>query len=123
MRKVAIFAALTVLAGSAPAVAATLSTVQGAVSVSSGGGFQRVASGTQVQPGDRVNVSQGGSARISYDNGCTLVLDQPGLYHVPGDPTCTQPGTFPSTTQLAVGAAVAVGVGVAIYLATKDSSP
>ena len=121
--KFAVLAVAAVLTATAPAIGATFDSVNGRVTASSGGGFQQVASGTQVQPGQRVNVSQGGSARITYDNGCTLVLDQPGLYDVPTDPNCAGGAPGFSPAQIAIGAAVAVGVGVIIYQATKSSSP
>jgi hypothetical protein len=114
--RVALLAVAAFLATSVSATAATFTGLQGDVTVNRGRGFQQASTGSQVQPGDRVMLKQQSYARITYDNGCTILLEQPGLYDVPTDPVCDTPVVIP----LALGAGVAIGLG--IYFATKDNS-
>src|SRR5262245_60322053 len=113
---VALLSVVAFLTTSISAIAATFSAVQGDVAVNRGRGFQQALAGSEVQPGDRVMVKRASNARITYENGCTIVLEQPGLYDVPNEPPCEGAMLLP------LGAA-AVAVGVGIYFATKSSDP
>lgn len=68
------------LAGSA-AWAATIEPVNGEVSVNQGQGFKKLDSAFEAMVGDAVMVSPGGSAKVSYADGCTIGL-KPGAVMV-----------------------------------------
>jgi len=68
------------LAGSA-ASAATIERVNGDVSVNQGQGFKRLDSAFEAKVGDAVMVSPGGSAKVSYADGCAIEL-KPGAVMV-----------------------------------------
>ena len=61
--------------------AATIQTIQGQVSVNQGQGFHQIDGAMDVKPGDSVLVSPGGSATVSYADGCNVGL-QPGAVMV-----------------------------------------
>lgn len=103
------------------ACAASVTSLEGQVLRGEASGFNPLAVGQTVQTGDRVLVREGARARIVFDNGCVLVLDQPGVHTLPEAPVCGAGVLQPPN--LIVGAAIAAGVGVAIYAATKPSSP
>jgi hypothetical protein len=81
---------------------------QGNVLVSTGGEFTQPASGQVLSAGDRVMVSEGGSATLTYGNGCRKALSTPGVYTL--TPDCNAAGArgAPGT-----GAMVGIAVGVA----------
>ena len=68
------------LAGSA-AWAATVEPVTGEVSLNQGQGFKKLASAFEAKVGDAVMVSPGGSAKVSYADGCAVNL-KPGAVMV-----------------------------------------
>lgn len=68
------------LAGSA-AWAATIEPVTGEVSLNQGQGFKKLDSALEAKVGDAVMVSPGGSAKVSYADGCTIGL-KPGAVMV-----------------------------------------
>jgi hypothetical protein len=57
--------------------AATIEPVQGNLSVNQGQGFQPITSRVDVNVGDTLMVGPGGSATVTYDDGCTVKV-QPG---------------------------------------------
>lgn len=81
----------------------------GNVLVSTGGEFAQVASGHALNPGDRVLVSEGGSATLTYGNGCQKLLGQPGVYTISAECAVAATGNGPSA---GVIAGVAGGVAV-----------
>src|SRR5262245_922199 len=117
--RLALVAVTSLLATSISAMGATFTGIQGDVTVNRGRGFQQAATGSEVQPGDLVALKQQSYARITYDNGCTIVLEQPGLYDVPNDPVCGAPALIP----LGIGAGVAIGLGIYYATRDKDSPP
>jgi hypothetical protein len=68
------------LAGSA-ASAATIEPVKGDISVNQGQGFKKVDAAFEAKVGDAVMVSPGGSAKVSYADGCAIEL-KPGAVMV-----------------------------------------
>lgn len=68
------------LAGSA-AWAATIEPVNGDVSVNQGQGFKKLDAAFEAKVGDAVMVSPGGSAKVSYADGCAIAL-KPGAVMV-----------------------------------------
>lgn len=99
------------------AAAATLSTVQGTVLVNRGKGFRTASQGGEVQTGDNIMARPGGSATVTFPNGCTMRVDPGTVFTVPPMDHCLL-AAAPIET-IAVGAA-AIGAGV--YLLTKKSS-
>ncbi len=61
-------------------------------------------------------VSPNSNVRLTYENGCSVVLEQEGIYTLPEQPACDG---HAHATHYAIGAAVIVGVGAGIYFATK----
>ena len=116
------------------AEAAVLSSLDGAVTVNSGNGFQPASIGSSLAPGDRVRTNEG-SANILYDNGCTttvgpqqvaIVYWQPPVCHVGGlkdGPVAVEPAA--EDNPLLVGgfvAGTAIGIAVAIGSSNKHQS-
>ena len=111
-----------------PAFAATLGSVQGVVMVNRGNGYQTVQGTVQLNPGDVVVVNPGGSAQLSYADGCSVQV-QVGAVVTVGEqsPCATQttgpqgPGFAPpgglGIFLLSVGVA---GGAVAYLLSTND---
>jgi hypothetical protein len=104
---------LAISLGATPALSATLQEVQGPVLVSSGGGFQRVGSGTPVGVGTRVMVRPGGSAVVVHSDGCREVVG-PGEVVSVGSLCQTNQFGDSSLATFAVGAAV-IGGGIALF--------
>ncbi len=67
------------------AQAVTLSDVQGIVSADRGKGFQHVAIGAQLGPGDRIRTGEG-SVSVVYENGCASRVGPNQLVVVPSSP-------------------------------------
>jgi hypothetical protein len=57
--------------------AATVQPLQGQVSINQGQGFHQIAGAAELKAGDSVIVSPGGTATVSYADGCNVGL-QPG---------------------------------------------
>jgi len=68
------------VAGSA-ASAATIAPVKGDVSVNQGQGFKKLNAAFEAKVGDAVMVSPGGSAKVSYADGCAIEV-KPGAVMV-----------------------------------------
>jgi hypothetical protein len=113
----------------APACAATLGSVQGSVMVNRGSGYQSVVGGTELKPGDVVVVNPGGSAQLSYPDGCNVAV-QVGAVVTVGEqsPFATQ-ASGPQEGILGGGTGIfllSVGVAggaVAYLLATDKDKP
>ncbi len=118
----------------ASAQAATLTNIEGAVTVSQGSGFQQAVAGAQVAPGDRIR-TKSGSAEILYPNGCAVrvgpkqlvtVLASPppcpasggGLKDGPVAAAAPGDGTF-----LIGGLMIASGIGIGIAVSNNNNSP
>jgi hypothetical protein len=102
---------------SAPAIAASLTGVQGVVLVNRGNGYQAAFGGSELKPGDVVVVNPGGTAQISYGDGCSVPLAVGAVVTVSAQSPCAgqagNPGG-PGTEFFADGPAIALlGVGVA----------
>jgi hypothetical protein len=61
--------------------AASIQSIQGEVSVNQGQGFHQINGAVEVKAGDSVMVSPGGSATVSYADGCNVDL-HPGAVMV-----------------------------------------
>jgi hypothetical protein len=115
---------------STSAIAAALGAVQGTVMVNRGGGYQPVYGPTELSPGDVVVVNPGGSAQISYSDGCNVPVEVGGVVTVGAQSPCATQATGLGGPGLGSPGIFALGVGVAagtvgIFLATandKDKS-
>ena len=104
------------------AQAATLTNVEGYVSVSDGGAFHQASAGEALAPGYRIRTSAGSSASVAYENGyvaqvgpeqVSLVLSDPPAPGIPAanaGPSGVEIGSIISSGGLvAAGAAGAAG--------------
>lgn len=108
------------LAGSA-ASAATIAPVKGDVSVNQGQGFKKLDAAFEAKVGDAVMVSPGGSAKVSYADGCTIEL-KPGAVMVIAALSPCASGSYAdendhndNTGALVFGAVTAGVTGFVIY--------
>ena len=84
---------------------ATLEGEQGEVMVNRGGGYRFVSGSVELKPSDMIIANSGGSAQLSYDGGCTVLLEAGAVITVAEQPPCL-------TTQGAADASLrACGVG------------
>src|SRR5438105_2406372 len=91
-RAISISVIAALMAGSAQAV--VLSSVEGVVSVSHGGGFGPALSGASVAPGDRIRTGDG-SVSIVYENGCAANVGPHRLVAVAyAAPGCSSGGSL-----------------------------
>ena len=112
------------------AQAATLEGVQGEVMVNRGGGYRFVSGTVELKPGDMVIANSGGSAQLSYNGGCTVLLEAGAVITVAEQPPCltTQASAAPTTPGLTPGAlaigavVVGAGVGAAVLLGNEDKA-
>lgn len=116
--------------GAVQASAAVVYVNEGTASVSTGEGFRPIASGTEVGPGNKVIVSQGGSVTVVYSPSCQetvgsgqVVTVQPEIpclqaSNSTGSPASAASGALgvPSSTLVIGGLVVAGGVGLAVGL-------
>jgi hypothetical protein len=105
--------------------AATLEPGQGDLSVNQGQGFQPVNSRVETKVGDSVMVGAGGTATLTYDDGCTVTV-QPGSVTTiaPLSPCASgsnaQTGdNTNSTGGLILGAAALGALGLGVYGITQ----
>lgn len=113
-----------------PAQAAQLIDIQGKVLVNRGTGFQRAIGMSELQPGDRVMATGGGSARIVYSAACSATVSSGTAVIVRAKAPCA--GGDASTTNvptdtLVIGALVAGGVAAGAFAlgghGSSSSSP
>ncbi|PZO06768.1 MAG: hypothetical protein DCF27_12080 [Lysobacteraceae bacterium] len=89
--------------------AATLSAQQGTVLVNQGDEFITASEAQPLLAGDRVMVMEGGSAEITFTDGCVLPLESGSLLEVPALSTCA--GTVASVQSIGPSYAEALGGG------------
>lgn len=87
--------------------AATLSAQQGTVLVNQGDEFITASEAQPLLAGDRVMVMEGGSAEITFTDGCVLPLESGSLLDVPALSTCA--GTVASVQSIGPSYAEALG--------------
>ena len=88
IRTAAILAALFAAPAFAADSVATLSAQQGTVLVNQGDEFVTATESQALLAGDRVMVMEGGSAEITFADGCVLPLTSGSLVDVPEISTC-----------------------------------
>jgi hypothetical protein len=115
----------------ASAHAATLTNVEGAVSINRGDGYVPVVNGATVGPGDRVRTLKG-SVNVVYENGCPVKVGPHEVVLVQAAaPGCTPAGGLKDGfvapapelgPWFGVGVAVAFGAGVGAAIASTTTS-
>ena len=105
---IALIAALA-FSGTALAVepVGALSTQEGTVLVNQGEEFVTASDAQVLNPGDRVMVMEGGSATVTFADGCVLPLEAGSLIVVPAQSTCA--GAVATTEKVGPSYAQAVG--------------
>ena len=91
-RGVAAFIAAVAL--SLSSFAATVMPEQGIVLVNHGNGYENATGPTAVNPGDIVVVNPGGSAQITYPDGCTVPVAVGAIVTVGAQSPCTTQGSM-----------------------------
>jgi len=114
--------ASAVLVGS-PCWAATVAPGSGDLSINHGQGFKPVTSAAQAKVGDSVMVSPGGTATLTYDDGCKVDV-RPGavMTVAPLSPCAARSNAQdgdPNWGGWAVGLATAAALGFGVYEATR----
>ncbi len=105
----------------AQASAATVNINEGAVSVSRGAGFSPVGSGAQVSPGNKVLVSEGGSATIVFSLACEMQVSSGQVVTIPAEAPCTGLSPLSDTAYVVGGLLVGGGAIAAIALSGGGS--
>ena len=106
MRRVGALALVILSVFLCPAVfAATVASVQGKVSISRGSGYEPVSGPTQVNVGDTVMASPGGSARVVYNDQCSVAVKPGRIVAIAPEPPCKKTASFdPYGMRMNVGA-------------------
>ena len=106
MRRVGALALVLLTVFLCPAVfAATVASVQGKVSISRGSGYEPVSGPTQVNVGDTVMASPGGSARVVYNDQCSVAVKPGRIVAIAPEPPCKKTASFdPYGMRMNVGA-------------------
>ena len=126
MKKLAFVLLAAAAAVSAPAFAqdttATLRVDNGSAMASDGGQFETANTGRALDAGDKVMVNPDSKVTLVYGNDCTMVLDAPGVYTVPG--ACSR-AAWARTGSPGKSALVIVGAGLigAAVLESMDKTP
>ncbi len=107
IRTAAILAALFAAPAFAAGSVATLSAQQGTVLVNQGDEFVTATESQALLAGDRVMVMEGGSAEITFADGCVLPLTSGSLVDVPETSTCA--GAVANVQNIGPSYAQAVG--------------
>jgi len=95
MRRVGALALVILSVFLCPAVfAATVASVQGKVSISRGSGYEPVSGPTQVNVGDTVLASPGGSARVVYNDQCSVAVKPGRIVAIAPEPPCKKTASF-----------------------------
>jgi hypothetical protein len=123
-----VITAVVSLAVSGAASAATVTAVQGKVSINRGAGFKPVAGGTGAAAGDRVMVGKDSAGQIVYENGCTVEVAAGQVITVAAKPPCGAAGadagflTGGGAAPVIVGVAVVAGAVAAIASSNDDDN-
>lgn len=86
---------------------------QGQVMTSQGGEFVPAETGTVLQPGDRIMVTEGSGASVFYDDACVGDYSQPGVHTIARRCDAPVASSASGISPAATVGLVAVGVAVA----------
>jgi hypothetical protein len=100
--------------------AATVDSIQGSLAINRGKGFQRVTGPVQAKVGDSVMVSPGGSAQVSYPDGCAVNVTPGAVVTIGAQSPCAAGQEWTATEVLVVGSYI-VGTNVAGYHMMNDN--
>jgi hypothetical protein len=106
-------ASATVLGGSA--VAATVTSIEGALRVNTGSGYHTVSGTTEAKPGASVMVGPGGKAEILYADGCRTPVTPGAVAVVAPVSPCAEGQAYPGYDYgnwLGYGLALGAGIGI-----------
>jgi hypothetical protein len=107
------FASTSAIAQDAAADQIVLRVEQGQVMTSQGGEFVPAQTGTVLQPGDRIMVTEGSGASVFYDDACVGDYSQPGVHVIAR--RCDAAAGTASSGGVSTGATVGlVAAGVAV---------
>ena len=107
--------------------AATLTGVKGSVMVNPGSGFYAAVDPTNLKPGDVVMVKPGGTAQLTYPDGCVVPLETGAVFTVGETSPCAgqagqgQGAAWFDTGTLVIGTVIVAGLG-AIFLGAVSGS-
>lgn len=73
---------------SAATVSDNLNTSNGLVLVNTGAGYRSVVAPVDVGAGARVTARPGGEGRVTYSDGCVVIVNPPEIYTVSDDSPC-----------------------------------
>ena len=121
--------AVSALAFSSSAFAATVNSIEGVLQVNAGSGFKKVARSAEVAPGGSVMVSPEGKAEILYSDGCRIPLGAGSVAVVAPVSPCAKGQAADdrrdddySAYYWAAGGVAAAGLGVGIWALTRHKS-
>lgn len=115
---------LAVVLASECAQAATVGVVGGPVSVNTGNGFKPIRASANVAAGDLVMAGAGGSAEITYDDGCKQTVNAGETVSVAATSPC-KAGALGNPMEVLVlgGLATAVVIGGIAAVSDDGASP
>ena len=88
---------VSAMALSLSSFAATVVPEEGIILVNRGSGYVNATGPTNVGPGDIIVVNPGGSAQLSYPDGCTVQVDVGSIVTVGAQSPCTTQGSMTLT--------------------------
>jgi hypothetical protein len=116
---------------SANVQAAMLANVEGVVLVNRDGTFRTASIGSSLEPGTRVR-AENGSARLVYENGCSVDIGPHQVVLVTSSPPChaaaslkdgvAEPEGLSTSTLVLGGVGIAAAAGLAVALSGGDHS-
>lgn len=112
-----------ILTISSVAQAATVTVVQGSVSINRGAGFKPVSGGTGAAAGDRVKAGKDSAAQIAYEGGCVVEVAAGQVVTVAAAAPCAAGSASflgGGVAPVVVGAAVIGGAVAAIAASSGD---
>ncbi len=91
-------------------MAATVKPVEGEVFINRGNGYERVLGVSHAKVGDFVMARPGGSARVVYDDNCSITVRPGNVVAIAPDAPCNKTASFdPNTTRMNAGIAPGKG--------------
>jgi hypothetical protein len=121
LKLAAIVAVLSLLA-TLTAQAATLNPINGVIFTRSGSeGFHKVTTSTEVNAGDTVMAAAKSNAQIVLSDGTVITVAPGQVVTVPQSGAVSNDPAGINPTYALIGVGAAVGIGVGVYYATKNS--
>lgn len=102
--------------------AATVNVVSGPISVNKGNGFKAIRHSATAMAGDLVLAGTGGSAEITYDDGCKQTVNSGETVSISAPSPCKMGTLDDPMSNLVLTGLVGAAVAGGIIAVTKDSS-